>query len=95
MWVEDLHADHNHPASTEDSESFRLVSIDGTRVLGAFPSESLELFDKTAAKSVMASVFVVVVMFFVMVYLFVWCGLRFLWTFGDIWFQPLKLCVCV
>lgn len=48
----------NHPASTEDSESFRLVSIDGTRVLGAFPSESLELFDKTAAKSVMASVFV-------------------------------------
>lgn len=30
-----------------DSESFRLVSIDGTRVLGAFPSESLELFDKT------------------------------------------------
>jgi hypothetical protein len=72
VWVEDLHADNqNHPASTEDSESFRLVSIDGTRVLGAFPSESLELFDKTAAKSVMASVFVVFAMFFVMVYLFV------------------------
>ena len=80
MWVEDLHADNqNHPALTEDSESFRLVSIDGTRVWGAFPSESLELFDKTEAKSVMASfllVFFHIVFFFDGLFMFIClCGM--------------------
>ena len=36
---------------TEDSESFGLVSIDGTRVLGAFPSDSLDLFDSSEPRS--------------------------------------------
>lgn len=35
----------------EDSESFGLVSIDGTRVLGAFPSDSLDLFDSSEPRT--------------------------------------------
>lgn len=37
--------------AAKDSESFGLVSIDGTRVLGAFPSDSLDLYDSSEPRS--------------------------------------------